>query len=186
MIVAKPADPILAPAIGSAPRMVMREIFPSVAVLAVILTHCAPLALAEIRPPASPMHASMYFLEAHRLCGWHSCRVRSCLCCRRHRLGSLRTVRQANTTVRDDQTLSPDGVAVERVDKHRLRAYAGSGHSSRPLRRAYQEAKATIADSCREAGSGCDEAVNRDRKISETDQPEYSVGPSRCNGIRGR
>src|SRR6516225_3958261 len=140
MIVAKPADPILAPAIGPAPRMVMREIFPSVAVLAVILTHCAPLTLAEIRSPAPPMHASTYFLEAHRLCGWPSCRMRSCLCRRRHRLGSLRTVRQANTAVRDDQTLSLEGVAVERVNKHRLRAYAGSGHRSRRLGRADQEA----------------------------------------------
>ena len=85
-------------------------------------------------------------------------------------------MRQANTAVRDDQTLSPDGVAVERVNKHRVRADAGSGHRGWPLRRADQEA---IADSCRGAGSGCDEGVNRVGKISETEQPEYSVGPRR-------
>src|SRR6516164_6106654 len=54
-IIAKPADPVLAPAIGAAARMVVRKIFPSVAVLAVILAHRSPLALAEIGPPAPPM-----------------------------------------------------------------------------------------------------------------------------------
>src|SRR6266704_22634 len=54
MLVAKPADPVLAPAIGPAARVIVREIGPRIAVGAVILAHRPPLAIADIRPPAPP------------------------------------------------------------------------------------------------------------------------------------
>src|SRR5205085_5146869 len=67
LIVAKAADPVLAPAIGAAARLIMRKIFPGGTVLAVILAHRSPLTFAEIRSPAPPMLAVPDFLEAQRL-----------------------------------------------------------------------------------------------------------------------
>src|SRR5438105_14329049 len=64
VVVAKASDSVLAPALGPAARMIVREIFPGRAVFAVILAHRSPLPLAEIRPPAPPMLAMPYFLEA--------------------------------------------------------------------------------------------------------------------------
>ena len=54
LIIAKPANPVLAPAIGAAAGMVMRERGPSIPIRAVILAHGAPLPLGQIRPPAPP------------------------------------------------------------------------------------------------------------------------------------
>src|SRR4051812_48285962 len=55
MEVAEPADPVLAPAVGSATRMIMRQIVPGIAVCAVVFAHGAPLPLAEIRSPMAPL-----------------------------------------------------------------------------------------------------------------------------------
>src|SRR5262249_2514136 len=52
--VAKAADAVLAPPIGTAGWGVMGEIVPGIAVGAVVLAHGAPLALAYIGPPLAP------------------------------------------------------------------------------------------------------------------------------------
>ena len=54
--VADPADAVFAPAIRARARMVVRKIFPGVAVRAVVLANRAPLALGEIGPPALPVN----------------------------------------------------------------------------------------------------------------------------------
>src|SRR5713226_203922 len=59
MAVADSRDPVLAPAVGAAPRLVMREIIPSVSVGTVILAHRSPLPLREIRPPALPVYFAL-------------------------------------------------------------------------------------------------------------------------------
>src|SRR6266851_168679 len=63
MLVAKPADAVLAPAIGPAARVIVREIRPRIAVSAVVLAHRPPLAIADIGPPAPPRHAASGFVE---------------------------------------------------------------------------------------------------------------------------
>src|SRR5207244_3686759 len=87
VVVAKPADPVLTPAVGAAARMIVREIFPGIAVFAVILAHRAPLALAEIRSPSSPMLAVSYLLEAQPL-GGAKCAVGTLY----HQLSSLKSL----------------------------------------------------------------------------------------------
>jgi hypothetical protein len=57
MIVAYARKTVLAPMIGTRSRMVMCEIFPGVAILAIVLADGAPLAFAEIGPPFSPGNA---------------------------------------------------------------------------------------------------------------------------------
>jgi hypothetical protein len=69
LVIAESCDPILAPAIGAAARMVMRQVFPGVAMLAVILADGAPLALAEIGAPAAPRRAVPSLGEPLRLRG---------------------------------------------------------------------------------------------------------------------
>src|SRR5262249_33117486 len=54
MLVAKPREPVLTPAVRSAARMIVREIVPGSAVRTVILAHRAPLPVAEIGPPFTP------------------------------------------------------------------------------------------------------------------------------------
>src|ERR1700722_2803427 len=58
MLVAKSGDPIFAPAVGAAARVVVRQVLPGGAILAVILTHRAPLPVADIGPPVSPRGAA--------------------------------------------------------------------------------------------------------------------------------
>src|SRR5882757_1873061 len=53
-VVAQPGDAVFAPVIGARPRLIVREVAPGVAVLAVIFADRAPLALAEIRTPLLP------------------------------------------------------------------------------------------------------------------------------------
>ncbi len=69
MLVAEPGDAVLAPAIGPRARLVVREILPGVAVGAVVLAHGAPLALAEIGPPALPAHLAAPVLGEPRTLG---------------------------------------------------------------------------------------------------------------------
>src|SRR5262249_13055012 len=52
--IAEPADPVLAPAIGAAARVVVREVVPGLAIRAVVLAHRAPLAFADIGTPLPP------------------------------------------------------------------------------------------------------------------------------------
>ena len=64
-LVADPGDPVLAPAVGARARLVVGEVVPGVAVLAVVLAHRAPLALAQVRTPRLPRHrAGARLLEA--------------------------------------------------------------------------------------------------------------------------
>ena len=53
--IADPANPVLAPMIGAAAGMVVREVIPRVATGGIIFAHRAPLALGEIRPPEFPV-----------------------------------------------------------------------------------------------------------------------------------
>src|ERR1700730_18085878 len=59
MVVAEARKAVFAPVIGAGPRLVVREIIPRIAVLAVVLANRAPLALTEIGapllPPPSPL-----------------------------------------------------------------------------------------------------------------------------------
>src|SRR5262245_55408838 len=69
LVVGEPRQAVLAPAIRARPRLVMGEIVPGVAVLAVVLAHRAPLPLAEIGtpfPPLDPLLARL--LEPPVLC----------------------------------------------------------------------------------------------------------------------
>src|SRR5262249_41195258 len=65
---------VLAPAIGPAAGVLVGEVAPGVAAGAVVLAHRAPLALAQVRPPAPPAHPALAILRqptllrAHRSC----------------------------------------------------------------------------------------------------------------------
>ena len=48
-------DPVFIPAVGFGAGVIVRDVFPGSAVLAVILAYGSPRALAEIGPPALPM-----------------------------------------------------------------------------------------------------------------------------------
>ena len=55
VVVADAEDAVLAPAVRAQPRHLERKVVPRAAVGAVVLANGAPLAVAEIRPPAPPM-----------------------------------------------------------------------------------------------------------------------------------
>ena len=72
LAVADPEQPILAPAIGAAARVIVGKVIPGIATRRIILAHRPPLPLREIRPPALPvLHAPGIFLEAEMF----GCRV---------------------------------------------------------------------------------------------------------------
>ena len=54
LVVAEPAEPVLAPLVGARARLVVREVVPGVAVFAVVLADRAPLPFAQIRSPFLP------------------------------------------------------------------------------------------------------------------------------------
>src|SRR6516162_1926852 len=54
-VIGKAGNAVLAPTIGAATRLVMREIIPCGSAGTVILAHRPPLSLAEIRAPATPV-----------------------------------------------------------------------------------------------------------------------------------
>ncbi len=54
---------ILAPAIGAAAGVVVRQVIPAIAVGRIILAHRAPLALGEVRAPAFPILFARRVLE---------------------------------------------------------------------------------------------------------------------------
>src|SRR5262245_43864572 len=53
-VVANAGQTILAPAVGARAGVIMGEVIPRVTVVAVVLAHCAPLTLAQIRSPLLP------------------------------------------------------------------------------------------------------------------------------------
>ena len=64
VIVGDPSQSVLAPVIGARARLVVAEVIPGVAVVAVILADGAPLAFAEIGPPLLPRNVRLpSFLE---------------------------------------------------------------------------------------------------------------------------
>src|SRR5579864_9225426 len=84
MLVAKPADAVLAPAIGSAARVIMREIGPRIAIFAVILAYRSPLAIADIGPPTPPRGPLPSFVQPAAFCGLCDA-VRNCRAASTHR-----------------------------------------------------------------------------------------------------
>src|SRR5262249_36892942 len=62
-LVADAGEAILAPAIGTGARMIVRDVLPRGALRAVILPHRAPLALREVGTPEAPACASISFRE---------------------------------------------------------------------------------------------------------------------------
>src|SRR5206468_4958217 len=52
--VGDPPEAVLAPAIGAGAGLVVGEVVPRIAVLAVVLAHRAPLPLAQVGPPLLP------------------------------------------------------------------------------------------------------------------------------------
>ena len=55
MIIAKAGKTVLPPMIGARAGLIVAEITPRIAVLAVVLAHRAPLALADVRSPPVPL-----------------------------------------------------------------------------------------------------------------------------------
>ncbi len=60
--VAEPGEAVLAPAVGAAPRVVVGEVAPRVALGAVVLPHGAPRALGDVGPPVPPAHDALAIL----------------------------------------------------------------------------------------------------------------------------
>src|SRR4051812_23334135 len=59
MIVGDPCQPILTPVVGTRPCLVVREVIPRIAVVAVVFTNSAPLALAQIGTPLLPLDSGV-------------------------------------------------------------------------------------------------------------------------------
>ena len=53
-LVTDPGDPVLTPPVSTRPRLLVREVVPSVSTLTVVLAHRRPLPLAQIRAPRLP------------------------------------------------------------------------------------------------------------------------------------
>src|SRR6516165_6512296 len=69
MIIADSSQPVLAPAVGAGTSVVMGEIFPCVAVFAVVLAHGPPLPLTQIGAPLFPRYSRLAaFAQACALC----------------------------------------------------------------------------------------------------------------------
>src|SRR5271166_5933729 len=54
LLVADAGDAVLAPVIGAGSGLIVSEVVPGVAVVAIVLPDGSPLSLTEIRPPKSP------------------------------------------------------------------------------------------------------------------------------------
>ena len=63
LTVAQAEEPVFAPAIGTASRMIMGEIFPAAAVGGVVLAHRSPLTLGKVGTPALPVLLSPRVFE---------------------------------------------------------------------------------------------------------------------------
>ena len=63
LIVADPGEAILTPPVRPGPRLVMAEIGPGIAIIAVILPHRSPLALTKVRSPGSPWDTGPSLLQ---------------------------------------------------------------------------------------------------------------------------
>src|SRR6516162_8786198 len=54
VVIANARNAVLPPSISSAARVVMRKVLPRISLWTVVLSHCPPLALGEVRPPSTP------------------------------------------------------------------------------------------------------------------------------------
>src|SRR5262249_54854093 len=59
LIVADAGEAVLAPPVGAGARLVVAEVVPRIAGLAVVLAHGAPLSLADVRSPLPPRDAAL-------------------------------------------------------------------------------------------------------------------------------
>src|SRR5208283_1856693 len=66
-------EPVLAPAVGAAARLLVREVAPALAVRGVVLSHGAPLPLREIGAPALPVPRAQAVLGQAGLLGVWGC-----------------------------------------------------------------------------------------------------------------
>src|SRR5687767_12797143 len=57
LVVGDAPEAVLAPSVRARARMLVREVVPGIAVVAVVLADGAPLSFAEVRPPFLPRHA---------------------------------------------------------------------------------------------------------------------------------
>ena len=64
LVVADPGEAVLTPPVRAGPRLVMAEIGPGVAAIAVVLANRAPLALAQVGPPGAPRNAGASLLQS--------------------------------------------------------------------------------------------------------------------------
>ena len=65
LLIADAGDAVLAPMVGARSGLIVSEVVPGVAVIAVVFPDGSPLSLAEIRPPEPPGHSlAPRFLEA--------------------------------------------------------------------------------------------------------------------------
>src|SRR6516162_2293147 len=82
VVVTDTGEAILAPVIGARAGLIVVEVIPRIAVLAVVLAHRAPLALAEVRAPLLPRHALLArFFETllfRRSCALRNRSLRHC------------------------------------------------------------------------------------------------------------
>src|SRR5262245_31128526 len=71
VVVADPPEAVLTPSIRARPRVIVRQVVPGRPVATVVFAHGSPLALAEIRPPASPVHgAPRRLVDANLFSEW--------------------------------------------------------------------------------------------------------------------
>ena len=70
-VVGEAGQAVLAPAVGARAGLVVREVVPGVAALAVVLAHRAPLPLAEVGPPLLPVDALPPVLLQPAMLGGH-------------------------------------------------------------------------------------------------------------------
>ena len=76
VIVTETGETILTPMIGTRSRLIVREIIPRIAVLAIVLANRSPLSLAEVGPPLLPGHTLLArLIKAHLFCCFVPCRL---------------------------------------------------------------------------------------------------------------
>jgi hypothetical protein len=76
MVVRDAADPVLPPAVGPRPGVIVGEVVPGRSVGAVVLAHRAPLSRGEIGAPAAPVSSPRLGLEEALLL-WNHCHLDS-------------------------------------------------------------------------------------------------------------
>src|SRR5262249_47575243 len=74
LVVGDAGDPVLAPAIGARAGLIVAEVVPGVAAVAVVLADRAPLPLAEIRAPFAPGNLLLPGLAQPVMLGGHGSR----------------------------------------------------------------------------------------------------------------